>query len=161
MKWAGAIILVAASYLCGQALSGEDGKKLSAIEAMAELLKYIRRRMWTERLPLYQIFSAYEDDFLEKIGFLELMRSHRTHINNRWKQALNLLPLEKEVFGELLRFGNELGLLPLEEQIKRLDGCMDFLENEKAKLAKALPPKQKTTKTVCLLCGLLAAILLI
>ena len=117
--------------------------------------------MRVERTPLFAIFSDYNDAFLEENGFLDILRSHREGLTGLWNDAIKHLKLEKETERECLRFGESLGQLSLDEQITRLDTLSDFLTERRNELQKSLPDKQKSIKTVCLLLGLVTAIILL
>lgn len=161
MRWLGAAFIIAASYVCGTALARAEGQKAIAVDALIAFLKYIRRRISSERTALYDIFSAFSNAFLEEAGFLKTLRESNYTLNQRWAGATKQLCLDFEIEAELLRLGEDLGRLPLDEQEKRIDACLDALCAEKERLCKALPAKQKSKKTVCLLAGLLAAIILL
>ncbi len=161
MKWIGAFILVSVSFFFGQTLSNQEGKKLVAICSLLDFFGYLKRRINSERKPLFQIISEYEDKYLENIGFLKEIRENPRGISQRFQRAIGYLPLTDETNRELSRFGKELGILGFKEQINRIDGIIDFLETEKEKLSKDLPSKQKSIKTICLLFGLLVSIVLL
>lgn len=161
MRLFGALLLVFTSYFCGRRLSLKEGKPLSVIEALFEMLTYIRRRIKGERAPLFSLFASYEDKLLEEIGFLPIMRSCRSNPKELWKTAAEQLELSQELKRELLIFGNELGELSYEEQLKRFDVLIEALEGEKQRLKETLPAKQKTTRTIWLLGGILTAIVLL
>lgn len=161
MKWLGAALLIAASYLCGEMISHEEKKKLIAVDSLISLLYFMQRKMISERMPLYEIFNSFSDGYLEQSGFLPLIRSHRTETNRLWEEAIRLLPLENDIISELERFGRELGRLALDEQEKRTNACAELLNRERDKLKSALPAKQKSARAVSLLIGMMAAILLL
>lgn len=161
MKWLGALLIVAASYFCGGFLAHGEKERVQSLESMTALLKYMRRRISAERAPLYNIFASFSDARLEETGFLAIMRSRTGELNSLWKSALETLCLDGEAEAELLRFGEDMGRLPLDEQEKRIDICLDMLYTERDKIRAGLPAKQKSKKTVCVLAGLLAAILLL
>lgn len=161
MNWIGALILVCTSYFCGRSLASQEGKEIEALDALMGFLKYLRRRIFSERIPLSELFSMYEDEFLEKTGFLPQLRASGRDVNLKWQKALSALALSRETEKELLRFGKELGSISLGEQIKRLDSVIGLLESQKEGLSASVKARQKTVKTVCILCGLLTAIILI
>ena len=161
MKWFGAAIIIIVSYLCGNLLSSEENKKLVCLDSLIALLGFMLRRISSERTPLYEIFVSFSDAFLEERGFLPLMRSHRGETNRLWIEAIDLLPLERETQNELARFGTDLGRLNLDEQEKRIMACTDMLVYERDKLKSILPAKQKSIRAVCLLIGVMTAILLL
>ena len=161
MNWLGALLLVCASYICGTALAKDEGESLKSIESLLLLLSYMRRRMSTERIPLYAIFLDFKDSYLESKGFLDIIRSHRDGLPMLWSKAIAILPSDDEVKRECIYFGDSLGTLSLDEQIARLDALSAFLTEKSNKLRISLPDKQKSIKTVCLLLGLMTAIILL
>lgn len=161
MNWLGALLTVISSYICGVMLANSETEKLRAFDSLIRLLTYMRRRILTERLPLYRIFTEFEDGFLEDIGFLECLRSSRRGLETLWQNAVKLVPIDKEAVNELSHFGESLGALPLDEQIKRIDTVNTFLTEKKAALNGTLYQKRKSIKSVCLLMGIAIAIILL
>lgn len=161
MNWLGAFVVVLASYLLGILLAKDEGIALKSAESLLSLLSYMKRRMQSERTPLFAIFSDFNDRFLQEIGFLDILRSHREGISVLWQEAVKHLKTDSETEKECLRFGESLGQLPLDEQIARLDALTVFLTEKCNTLRKNLPDKQKSIKTVCLLLGLMTAIILL
>ncbi len=161
MSWVGALMTVCASYVCGAMLAKGESERLEAVDSLLKLLSYMRRRISAERMPLYRIFAEFEDGFLERCGFLEVMRSHRQGPESLWLDAIKTLPTGKELQDELSHFGISLGALSLEEQLKRLDALYLFLSESRESLKGVLAQRQKSIKTVCLLMGLTAAIILL
>ncbi len=161
MKWLGAVILATTAYLLGAALAKKELEKLQAVTSLISFFGFMRRRMLSERAPLYEVFSSYNDELLEKTGFLPELRAHRSGINGSFERAARCLSVDDDIYRELLLFGNELGSLPLDEQIKRIDACLSALEEKKKILSDSIPSKQKCIKTVCLLAGVLVAIIML
>ncbi len=161
MNWVGALILVFASYMLGVLLADSEKEKLKTLDSLISLFSYMRRRINGERMPLYRIFAEYEDEFLVKCGFLKILRRHRNRLDVLWRESVALLDAEEEIRRELYIFGEGLGSLPLEAQIKRIDVCLSVLTDVREKTASELPARQKSRKTVCLLIGLMTAIILL
>ncbi len=161
MNWLGALLVVCASYLCGLALAKDEGNGLKTLDSLLLLLSYMRRRMSTERIPLFTIFSDFHDEYLENCGFLDIIRSHRNGLPLLWSEAVSRLHADEEIKREYLHFGESLGGLPLDEQIKRLDALTSFITEKRNELRAGLPDKQKSIKTVSLLLGLMTAIILL
>lgn len=161
MNWVGACAVVLASYYCGVLLAKADGGRLRCVESLIGLMGYMRRRMAGERQPLYRIFSEYSDEYLDESGFLRAVASRNADVSELWIACLPMLDLDEREREELSLFGESLGKLPLDEQIKRLDICISALASSRESLKSTLPAKQKSTRTVCLLFGLLTAIILL
>ncbi len=161
MNWLGAMLVVCASYVCGITLAKDEGNSLKTLDSLLNLLSYMRRRMSLERMPLFDIFSDFNDEYLEKIGFLKIIRSHRNGLTALWSDAISTLSIDEETKREYLRFGESLGSLPFDEQIVRLDSLSVFITEKRNELRISLPDKQKSIKTVSLLLGLMTAIILL
>ncbi len=160
MKWVGAILIISVCYSIGMILAKSESDKARAIDSLSSLLAYMKRRISAERMPTFDIFSSFSDGFLEERGFLTILRSHRYDAANLWIDASETIPVSGETKTELIRFGAELGSLPLGEQLKRIDSFKELLEAERASLRESLPKKQKSLKAFWLLSGLLTAIIL-
>lgn len=160
MKWVGALFLVAASYLLGNAIANDESKQLAETDSLILLLKYMRRRMESERIPLFNVFADFSDQALESNGFMQALCNNKSS-KTAWLQALPLLSIDSEALRELTSFGQTLGELPLTEQLLKLDSCLAFLTEKKKALRETLPNKQRATKTVCLLVGVLIAIIML
>ena len=161
MNWLGAFLVVIASYLCGITLSKDEYDKLNTVESLMDLIAYMKRRMSLERLPLLRIFFEYDGRSKKIDRFLTELRSYNVRIDKAWKNAVLLLSVDENTKKELIRFGESLGLLALDEQIKRLDSISSFLEAKRKELTDSLPARQKSIKAVCTLIGLMTAIILL
>ena len=161
MNYFGAVIVVASAYYVGASLAKREGDRLSTVDSLLLLFACIKRRVELERLPLYSIFSSFRDEHLERSGFLPILRSHRAGISDLWREAMTCLTVDAEISGELLRFGERLGSLPLEEQLRQIGSCCVLLEEKRKALRASLPPKQKSIKTVALMLGMTVAIILL
>ncbi len=161
MSLAGALILVLSAYFLGRALALREGEVLKGLDAVINMLNFVYRRMETEGTPLYLLFEKYKDDYLETLGFLPLLRAHGNLASRFWGEAVGLLPLTADAKNELLHFGETLGTLDLESQLKRINACIGFLRQERETLRISVPLKQKSIKTVAFLFGALTAIVLL
>ncbi len=161
MNWLGALLTVISSYICGAMLANGESERLIAFDSLIRLLTYMRRRISTERLPLYRIFSDFEDGYLEEIGFLKGLRTSRRGLDLLWQNASKLLHTDSETLDELMHFGESLGALPLDEQIKRIDTLTAFLTEKRVAISGTLQQKRKSIKSVCTLMGIAVAIILL
>lgn len=161
MRIASAAALALLSYLFGTMLADCENQKIKAIDSLVDLLSYMRRRIYGERMPLCRVFAEYRNEYLEGVGFLSVLRGQRSGFQRLWNSAIGLINADEEILRELYIFGDALGTLELEEQIKRIDICLEALRQARDEAAKAMPQKKKSIKTVCLLIGLLTAIILL
>lgn len=161
MNFAGAILLTFGAYFVGVILAKNEGDKLKSLEALADFLEFTKQRITLLQTPLYRVFTDYENEFLEDMGFLPLLRSNRNGIKQSWVSATDLLVLDDHVKKELMILGRDLGELPLEEQEKRIAVCLQTVNAKKEAMEGELPKKQKSIRTVALLVGAMTAILLV
>ena len=161
MSWIGAALIVACGYFFGIKISSAQGEQLKTVNSLVLMLEYMERRMDSARCPLYIVFSEYKDDHLESIGFLTALRACRDELPHRWENAVLSLTLDEDIKNELLYFGKELGRLPLAEQEKRIAAALGFLKQKGRELGESLPKKQKSTRAVALLIGMMTAIILL
>ncbi len=161
MNWIGAMLLGISAYWMGVGLSRREGEKTKALESLIAFFDYMKRRMTAEKKTLKEIFSSFDDPYLKSKGFTEALCGSRCPLNDLWQNACRMLPLSDLAEKELGFFGDELGKLSLEDQLARLEVCKKALVNELELLRMSLPKKQKSIRTVCGLCGVLAAILLL
>lgn len=161
MKWLGALLFVCASYLFGKRLSKDEEERLLSVDSLIRLLTYMKRRINSERTPLFELFSSFRDGYFERIGVLEEINRNRDISEEKWERVLSLMSFDADIKTELLRFFTELGTLQLEDQLKRIDYIVSLLSERQCLIKKELPDKQKTIKTVCLLAGMLTTIILL
>ncbi len=161
MKWIGALLFVLATYLFGTKLSKDEEERLLSVDSLIKLLTYMKRKINSERTLLFELFSSFRDEYLERVGFLEEINRNRNPSEDKWESALSLLSFEIDIKAEMIRFFSELGTLQLEDQIKRIDYILSVLSERRDVIKKELPDKQKTIKTVCLLAGMLTTIILL
>lgn len=160
MKWAGAAIIITVCYTFGRFIARDEYEKARALDSLLRLFSYMKRRIYAERAPVFEIFSSFSDAYLEECGFLSIIRSHRYGLPSLWKEAVEALRINNELKPELIHFGDELGRLPLDEQLKRIDGITAFINSERDALKEVLPKKQKSIRSFWLLTGILTVIIL-
>ena len=160
MSLIGAILISVCSYFFGALLADSEKERLCTLDALELLFSDMQRKISSLRTPLYLIFAEFENERLESLGFLPLLRSQRS-LQPIWRDAVALLDADGDIKRELYIFGETLGKLPLDEQLSRIGYCKEIISLSRASLKKSLPEKQKSIKTVCLLIGLMTAIILL
>lgn len=161
MSWLGAALVVVGAYFCGISLAMDESDKLKTIESLVDLVAYMKRRMSTELVPLSRIFAEYEGYPDNLDAFLAMLRGQKHSLFSVWQSAVDTLCIDEATKKELLRFGESLGRLSLDEQLKRLDSVYLFLLDKKRELADSLPARKKSIKAVCTLIGMITAIILL
>lgn len=161
MNWIGAMLTVFASYMCGIMLSRGQAERVKTLESLLRLFLFMKLQIVTRRYPLYRIFSEFDDRLLKENGFLELIGRQKNITKTLWNEAIQLLTLDNETGNMLLSFGDGLGSVTLDEQIKQIDAASAYLSDALDRQRARLPEKQKSIRAVCLLMGLAAAIILL
>lgn len=86
----GGIILLLAAWLIGSDLINNYKTKSRELEALYDMVAYIRDNIEYRMKPLPDIFDVYTNEYLEHCGFLEAVR--KTDLSQAWlaqKFALN------------------------------------------------------------------------
>lgn len=161
MRVLGALLAVACFYIAGLMIAAEEGKKLTAAESLYSLCVYMSRRISAQREPLRALFDNASDEYLENIGFLPLLRSRSDTPGALWKKGIALLSLTPAAAGELAAYGETLGEIPLAEQERSNADIIAYLREYRDALAGEIPAKKKCIRTVALICGLLAVIIML
>ena len=74
VKWIGAGIVLIAAGMFSIGLTREHKNNLRELEALCDMVQYIRDNIDHLMKPLPDIFISYQNDYLETIGFLPRIR---------------------------------------------------------------------------------------
>lgn len=158
----GALLIVSAFSFCGVSFAGESKAEIRGLEALLSLLRTLFQRLSWGKEPLRTLFSAYHDPYLERTGFLPLLRgAEGRNYPDVWEQALNLLPLPPEAAREAKALGASLGRVSLEAQLERLSLCIATLDACRENAQVNAHRKCRSTVALWVLAGLLVALLLL
>ena len=160
IRYLGAAALVLSAWAAGALIAAAERDTPKAVNSLYGLAVYMLRRIKTGRAPLRGIFADFSDGYLEKCGFLEILR-RPGDIPALWQSAIGKLPLSGSARREALTFGADLGRLGLEEQEKRLEAFIPFLAAERERAENGLKNRQKSIRISAALAGILIAIILI
>ncbi len=162
MRLIGGLLIVTAFFAVGSVSAREVRAELRALEAMLAFLRELSRRLTWERMPLQALFAQTQEPFLERIGFLPLLRNaDPKQYALAWKRALARLPLSGEPLRALETLGQGLGLVPLETQKEQLMLGIAVLEEAYASQKAKAGDKQRSAVSLWTLSGLLIALLFI
>jgi len=140
IKFIGLLFVFLCFSLGGNLLVKRDKERIESAEGMLYLIRSIRQNVSFFRIPLDEIYKRFSYDSLQSGDFLFILR----------QKGLKVAYLaEKERFGydsftesRFLQFADNIGQLPLEEQVNACDMLCTLLE-EKLREAKADFPTQK------------------
>lgn len=162
MRLIGGLLIVSAFSFCGVSFAGEARTEIRALESLLSLLRTLSQRLSWGKEPLRSLFSSFRDPYLERTGFLPLLRNAEgRNYPDAWEQALRLLPLPPEAMQEAQTLGASLGRVSLEAQLERLSLCIASLEICHRNAQTHAQRKCRSTVALWVLTGLLAALLLI
>ena len=104
-KAIGLFLLFLGPFCMGYVRAGRIRRTLEASEAMTDLIRFLQNGIETLRVPLPELFGAYESQPLESCGFLPLLR------NSGWEAAIEGTDglFSSKIKAILLSFGKGLG----------------------------------------------------
>lgn len=162
MRLIGGLLIVGAFSLCGISFAGEARAELRALEALLALLRALSQRLSWGKEPLRLLFASYQDAYLERIGFLPLLRNaDGRSYPAAWEQALSLLPLPPDAMRASQALGSSLGCLSLEAQLEHLSLCIAALDACRQTALTHADRNRRSTVSLWILTGLLVALLLL
>lgn len=160
IKLVGILLIVGAMSAAGIECSSMIKKRVISLEAFVKLLDSMAVKIGTFSTPLSEFFNTYKDDRLDSCGFLKAV-SESVSFSEAVKARASALCLEEGDVSLLGSFGEGLGGLSAAEEAKRClyfkGECEKLLDEAK----EALPVKTKLLKSAGVMCGILAAVLLI
>ena len=162
MRLIGGLLTVTGFYLLGAASAKRIRTELRAMEAMLAFLRDLVRSLTWSRKPLQALFSAYNEPFLERVGFLPVLRqADSKQYTEAWERALHTLSLNDTSSRALETLGQTIGRVSLETQKEQLMQCIAVLEEQHAVQSAKSKDRQKSAVSLWTLSGLLIALLLI
>ena len=160
IKLVGLLLIIGAMSAAGIECSSMLKKRVGSLESFVKLLDSMATKIGTFSTPLCEFFYNYKDERLDSCGFLKAV-SESVSFTEAVKSRASELCLEENDVILLSSFGEGLGGLSAAEEVKR---CLYF-KGECEKLLneakEALPVKTKLLKSAGVMCGILAAVLLI
>ncbi len=164
IKLIGYLLLLLCPTAAGFMLSRDTGEELARLEGairMAEHIKYeINRRMSTQE----EIFARFDNESLEKCGFLPFARACRVEneksvLTAALEHCGKLLPSFPSAEQALRDFGETLGTLPRAAQEQSCDACISRLSELYAAEKEKSIGKIKLYRSMGMLIGFAAVLL--
>ena len=152
---AGAVVILACGIETARRLNAKISKEENRIEKYITLLRYIRSQIDCFALPICDILGRADRELLLSCGWsgdtpprsLEEMLGEASLEDNASQSVL-------------LEFCRDFGKSYLDEQVRRCDHYISFLEERREAINKDLPRKKKLNSTLCI-SGALAVIILL
>lgn len=158
IKLVGILFIVGAASACGFECSSMLTRRVRSLEAFVRLFDALAGRISAFSTPINEFFASYSDETLEACGFL-------SRIGNGFCEAVNecsrALCLEDDDIKLLVAFGDGLGAMSASEEAKRCLYYKDECDKSAAAARAELPVKTRLLKSAGVMCGVLAAVLVL
>ncbi len=158
LKMLGCVLLVMGGWGLGAYLVARDRHRICMGEAMLDMVRFIRAQLASFCRPRAELFTAYENAFLEEIGFLTLLRKEGDITIAL--AACGVQP-DREVADDMTVFNRELGRTYLDGQLAACDYYTSRLETHLASRRESHTSRARVWRTVSLAGALLLALLLL
>lgn len=161
IKYIGIIIISGAISLYGAHLSGKVQEEIALRKAFYELLVYIKCCIENGNLPLPEIYSSFKNEIFEKYGISHNLKSQST---DAMKTALYECPvkIDSSVKSLYIQLSDSLGKSPFRlAESETLARYISLVEIEEKKLIKNDLAKKELYRKLGILCGLMAALILV
>ncbi|MGN1095645.1 MAG: stage III sporulation protein AB, partial [Eubacteriales bacterium] len=144
-----------------------EKRRLSECEAFLDLFEYVKNQIHFFLTPTKEIYRGYENDTLEKCGFLAELRSHENDevYEDIWrisfekiKSKLSLSDKQRSI---IKSFGDYIGKTSGKIQTNSFDYCIGELTSEINRQRMETEKNIKLYRTLGIAAGACAAILII
>lgn len=161
LKLTGIILISGAISMYGAYLSGNVKKSRAFRKGLAELLIHIKNGIDNGGIPLTEIYASFSCKALEKCEFLSVLKDGKSESFSRAlkKCEIKLAPEVSEIYE---RLSKELGKSSSgKSESEKLARAIALAEKEEKKLDAEDSSKIELYSKLGVLCGILAALLLI
>ena len=157
VKWIGAGIVLIAAGMLSIGLTREHKDILRELEALCDMVQYIRDNIDHLMKPLPDIFISYQNDYLETIGFLPQIR--HIGLEEAWNEQS--FSLSEEVFFLLSDFIRSIGSGYRTEELRLCDSTLTRLKENLDRIHRDSANRLKLYKTVPVMFALSVILILI
>ena len=161
LKLTGIILISGAISMYGAYLSGNVKKSRAFRKGLAELLIHIKNGIDNGGIPLAEIYASFSCKALERCGFLAVLKDGKSESFSRALKGceIKLAPEVSEIYE---RLSKDLGKSSSgKSESEKLARAIAIAEKEEKKLDAEDLSKIELYSKLGVLCGILAALLLI
>lgn len=158
IKILGALTIAFVSVILGKKLCAPYEKTLKIYDSLVDFVAFVKDGVERRREILPELFSEYEDENLK--DFLSVLKKSPADVSSAFKAACSSLSVSEKTKKELLFFASTLGKTDFDREVAELSALLSSVKAERDALYNTLPKKIKSIKTVSLLCGALAVIIM-
>ncbi|MBR5453789.1 MAG: stage III sporulation protein AB [Clostridia bacterium] len=159
LKLIGALFVAASSFVLSNHLCSRLTRERDELESFINLISRIRLDISCFSRPLTEIYSGFSSPSLDSIGFTEALRGSGFY--GAIRECAFRLSLSDSAKELLASFAEGLGQGYREDEIKRCDHTLSFLDEEYKKCLEALPGKSKLIRSLSVTFGISVIIILI
>jgi len=159
LKTAGLILIIIGSLGGSLWNASYQKQRLYINESILDFIIYIKHRIHFFHESLDEVYSSYENEYLQKRGFLTAITD--TGFNRALTQSGIDECFDKKTVSVLRNFGKKLGKTGIEEQIANCNSCIEQLQFSLEKLRKETPERIKMYSSLSIIGGLGISLLLI
>jgi len=141
-KALGCAFILGSGVFAGNLLNQADTAKLSQLEAIISLLKFIRLQIDYYCVPVKEIFARAEPSLLIACGTTQTPESFRDFLS-----SLSPMP-SNDITSILISFSNELGGSYREEQLRSCDYHINRLEELHSAISKEAEKRKKLNRVL-------------
>lgn len=161
MKYTGIILLSGAISMYGAHLSNKVKEETAVRKALYDLLIHIKCCMENGALPLDKIYKSFDSKVLEKTGFLQKLKSGKSD-SFYFALTESSIRISEEIRELYLQIAQAVGKSRFRtEETEQLSRYMSLIQMREAPIMKKDEARQELYKKLGVLCGLLAALLLV
>lgn len=163
MKLLGLIIILISSGACGMIKACEIKEREKQFLGFVELLNFIEREVSHYLTPQREIYDKFTNTALEKIGFIERLRSNEHRENIIWSaicDCIDKITIPDEALDLLKNFSEGFGKLPSDEEVKNIKRILEGLDEIYKKYKYDLEQKAVLYKTIGFVVGIGLVLLL-
>lgn len=161
MKYAGIILLSGAISMYGAYLSNRVKEETAVRKALFDLLLHIKCCVENGALPLDEIYKSFDSKILEKTGFIAKLKGGKS---DAFYIALTQsgIRVSEEIRELYLQTAQTVGKSRFRaEEAEQLSRYISLIQMREASVMKKDEARQELYKKLGVLCGLLAALLLV
>ena len=165
-KALGSLLLLMVGGYLSLSVSRYQRRRLFVLDAYLSLIYHIKGQIDCYAMPVHEILARVDRSVLAACrGFSEEEARRLAHAIAPVDSVPELIReskgyLESESERLLMAFSAELGSTFREEQVKRCEYYMEALEEERSRLADAIPARIRVNSVLCV-CGTLGLLILL
>lgn len=159
LKYSAIILLLSVSFYIAFNIKKKGKNKLKVLSSLVRLIEYIKEQIEYFCTPTEEIFRHYDDSTLAEFGLMPILDTDDMIKKLDKLLADNLLDTENREL--LLSFCKKLGRCTQDEQIANCEYTLSRLCKSLEETIARLPKKTGVYSALTVVCGFMAAVILL